>query len=238
MRNVLKDLQLGPYEYLRQTGLKRIWQEYRSAIITALLLILALIAHGARSQWLVKKRETELKASIGLQLAQREKMERLQKVGAVGQISGLVAHELRQPLSAISLYAEGLEEMVRNDAIGKKEMLDILHSMTTDAARASDIVERVRQYAKQKAELKPISVREAFDKADEMVTHFGIGNVPTHVSAFEDSTVLVNPLDLQLVFGNLIKNAKEAAAQQTDQSLHPARLRKSRRYRIFPLIPG
>lgn len=51
-----------------------------------------------------------------------------------------------------------------------------------------------------------------------MVTHFGIGNVPTHVSAFEDSTVLVNPLDLQLVFGNLIKNAKEAAAQQTDES--------------------
>ena len=42
--------------------------------------------------------------------------------------------------------------MVRNDAIGKKEMLDILHSMTTDAARASDIVERVRQYAKHKAE--------------------------------------------------------------------------------------
>ena len=145
-------------------------------------------------------------------------MERLQKAGAVGQISGLVAHELRQPLSAISLYAEGLEEMVRNDAIGKKEMLDILHSMTTDAARASDIVERVRQYAKHKAELKPISVREAFDKADEMVTHFGIGNVPTYVSAFEDATVLVNPLDLQLVFGNLIKNAKEAAAQQTDES--------------------
>ena len=110
------------------------------------------------------------------------------------------------------------EEMVRNDAIGKKEMLDILHSMTTDAARASDIVERVRQYAKHKAELKPISVREAFDKADEMVTHFGIGNVPTYVSAFEDATVLVNPLDLQLVFGNLIKNAKEAAAQQTDES--------------------
>ena len=45
-------------------------------------------------------------------------MERLQKAGAVGQISGLVAHELRQPLSAISLYAEGLEEKVRNAAIG------------------------------------------------------------------------------------------------------------------------
>lgn len=81
--------------------------------------------------------------------------------------------------------------------------------MTTDAARASDIVERVRQYAKHKAELKPISVREAFDKADEMVTHFGIGNVPTYVSAFEDATVLVNPLDLQLVFGNLIKTPKK-----------------------------
>lgn len=216
--NLLKDLQIGPYEYLRQTGLRRIWRDYRTPIIFAVFLILALIAHGLRSQWLVKKRESELKASIGLQLEQRDKMERLQKAGAVGQISGLVAHELRQPLAAISLYAEGLEDMVRNKAIAPEEVLEILHNITTDASRANDIVERVRQYAKKQKELRPTSVREAFDKADEMVTHFGIGTVPTLVDSFEDATVLINPLDLQLVFANLIKNAKEAAAQQKNET--------------------
>ena len=215
--NLLKDLQIGPYEYLRQTGLRRIWRDYRTVIISSILLILALIAHGLRSQWLVKKRESELKASIGLQMRQREKMERLQKAGAVGQISGLVAHELRQPLAAICLYAEGLEERVRCNTIDRNEILEILHSITTDAGRANDIVERVRQYAKKKKELKPTSVREAFDKADEMVAHFSIGTIPTLVEHFEDATVLINPLDLQLVFGNLIKNAKEAAAQQKEE---------------------
>ena len=216
--NLLKDLQIGPYEYLRQTGLRRIWRDYRTGIIAAVALILALVAHALRSQWLVKKRESELKESIGQQLEQREKMQRLQKAGAVGQISGLVAHELRQPLAAISLYAEGLEEMVRNGTVGREEMLEILRNMTTDAARASDIVERVRQYAKKKTELQPTSVKEAFDKADEMVSHFGIGAVPTLVDVFEDATIRINPLDLQLVFGNLIKNAKEAAAQQKCES--------------------
>lgn len=216
--NLLKDLQIGPYEYLRQTGLRRIWRDYRTVIISSIFLILALIAHGLRSQWLVKKRESELKASIGLQMCQREKMERLQKAGAVGQISGLVAHELRQPLAAICLYAEGLEERVRSNTIDRNEILEILHSITTDAGRANDIVERVRQYAKKKKELKPTSVREAFDKADEMVAHFSIGTIPTLVEHFEDATVLINPLDLQLVFGNLIKNAKEAAAQQKEEA--------------------
>ena len=215
---LLQRLQIGPYAYLKQTGISRIWRDYKTEIIALVLTILALIAHGLRSQWLVRKRETELKASIELHLAQREKMQRLQKAGVVGQISGLVAHELRQPLAAISLYAEGLEEMVRKESISKEEMLEILHSMTTDAARASDIVERVRQYAKKKTEAEPTSLREAFEKAEEMTAHFGNGAVRTTVEDFQDASILINPLDLQLVLANLIKNAKEAAAQQREHT--------------------
>ncbi|MGN1209937.1 MAG: histidine kinase dimerization/phospho-acceptor domain-containing protein, partial [Duodenibacillus sp.] len=200
---LLKDLQIGPYEYLRKTGLQRLWRDYKTAILMSIMLFLALIAHGIRSQFLVRRRERELRVAIGEQLAQREKMDRLQKAGVVGQISGLVAHELRQPLSAITLYAEGLEDMVKNNAIGREEMLEILHSMTVDASRASDIVERVRQYAKKKSNVQPVSVAQAFVRADRTVSHFGVGAVPTQKGDFADATVLMNPLDLELVFGNL-----------------------------------
>lgn len=83
--NVLKDLQLGPYEYLRQTGLKRIWQEYRSAIITALLLILALIAHGARSQWLVKSAKPNSKRQSVCSLLSGRKWNVCRKWGPSGK---------------------------------------------------------------------------------------------------------------------------------------------------------
>ena len=221
---LLRDLQIGPYEYLKQTGLRRIWRDYRTEILCGLVLLLALIAHGIRSQVLVRRRENELRAAAREQFAQCQKLERLQKAGVVGQISGLVAHELRQPLSAISLYAEGLEDMVKNNAISREEMLDILHSMTADAARASEIVERVRQYAKKKADVKPVSVREAFAKADQTVSHFAVGSVPTVIGDFPDAVVLINPLDLELVFGNMLKNAKEAASSQ---SVEPAEVRVS-----------
>lgn len=212
--DLLKDLQIGPYEYLKKTGLKRLWHDYRTEILLGVVLFLALIAHGIRSQFLVRRRERELREALTEQLAQREKMSRLQKAGAVGQISGLVAHELRQPLSAITLYAEGLEDMVKNNAIGREEMLEILHSMTADASRASDIVERVRQYAKKKSAVQPVSVKQAFERADQTVSHFAAGSVPTIKGDFADATVLMNPLDLELVFGNLLKNAKEAAGSQ------------------------
>lgn len=216
--DLLKDLQIGPYDYLKQTGFRRVWRDYRTEILLSVMLFLALIAHGIRSQVLVRRRENELRTAISEQLAQREKMDRLQKAGVVGQISGLVAHELRQPLSAISLYAEGLEDMVKNDAISREEMLDILHSMTADAARASEIVERVRQYAKKKSDVKPVSVWEAFAKADHTVSHFGVGRVPTQIGGFADAVVLMNPLDLELVFSNLLKNAKEAASSQKNEA--------------------
>ncbi len=211
---LLKDLQMGPYEYLKLTGWQRIWTEYRTLILSGLVLVLALAVHSIRAQWLVQKKEAELKTSLGEQLAAREKMERLQKAGAVGQISGLVAHELRQPLSAITLCAEGLEAMVKNDAISREEILEILASMTADATRASNIVERVRQYAKKHTDLKTVDVRDAFDKGNAMVSHFALDAVSTQIERFDRAAVLIHPLDLELVFANLIKNAKEAARSQ------------------------
>ena len=50
------------------------------------------------------------------------------------------------------------------------------------------------------------------------MSHFGVGRVPTQIGGFADAVVLMNPLDLELVFSNLLKNAKEAASSQKNEA--------------------
>ena len=72
----------------------------------------------------------------------------LQKIGVVNQISSILAHEMGQPLGAISLYAEGLKEMITSGKINQKRFLSILGDIQTQADRADAIIKKVRAYRK------------------------------------------------------------------------------------------
>ena len=67
----------------------------------------------------MKKRTAQLRKSISerIQLEEKAKdanhrLETLQRIGVVNQLSAIFAHEMRQPLGAISLYLEGLRTMI------------------------------------------------------------------------------------------------------------------------------
>ena len=87
--------------------------------LLGLVLLATGIAHNIRTGYLVEKRTRQLRESFQNQRrleekARRaqEKMASLQKTGVVGQMSLIVAHELRQPLSAISGYLHGIERLL------------------------------------------------------------------------------------------------------------------------------
>lgn len=49
--------------------------------------------------------------------AAAERVEHMSRVGAVGQLSTIFAHEMRQPLAAISLYVFGLKRLVQSGSL-------------------------------------------------------------------------------------------------------------------------
>ena len=118
--NLFRKLRIGPYQYLREWSARRIWESYGTVIITAFLAFLALLAHAVRTSQLVKKRTSALRDSLAREKALKraamqaaDRIERLQRSGIIGQISSMIAHELRQPLATLSLYTKGLRRMVR-----------------------------------------------------------------------------------------------------------------------------
>lgn len=107
--DLFRTLRIGPYAYLREWTLARIWSEWKAAIIIVLISIVGLCVHGFVLEKLVGLRTRELKEAWKKQQeTEREareasaRLESLLRAGAVGQISSIVAHEMKQPLGGHS----------------------------------------------------------------------------------------------------------------------------------------
>ena len=93
--DLFRTLRIGPYAYLREWTLARIWSEWKAAIIIVLISIAGLCARlcarklvGLRTRELKeawkKQQETECEAREA-----SARLESLQRAGAVGQIPPL-----------------------------------------------------------------------------------------------------------------------------------------------------
>ena len=149
------------------------------------------------------------------------KLEALNRASAVGLLSGMVAHELKQPLTVISNYAGSLKQrLARGDAVSRDTLLFALEESIRSNMTASDIVNHIRRYAKtQPLEryAEPLS-----DIARRAVTRYRQTAKPRTVFTLDLTTpspkVDMDPTEVELVVTNLVKNASQAASAQTDEA--------------------
>ena len=185
----------------------------------ALLLVLGMALHTLRATRLVDKRTAELSAALEREKAfqaqaqaANERLARIEKVSAVGQLSSIFAHEMRQPLGAISLYAYGLKKRVAAGRIEPHVFGETLEKLVDQAGRASRIVERVRAYAKSEAgKPEPVDLVQAVERAVSDLKASGRANAAIVFERPSAPTIVVmDALDLELVVLNLLKNALDA----------------------------
>lgn len=222
---LFRDLKIGHYAYLRERTLRRFVAEYREWFLVAGLLALGLVLHSVRITQLVRRRTAELVRALDeqkrLELAQREaaeRLERLERTGVVGQLSTIFAHEMRQPLGAISLYSCGLRKMTATPNFSPEHVRTVLDKLDRQTARADAIVERVRAYAKRGSRPRTVFSLESVVRravADLAAAGRFRARIATEVRSGEASiSVEADPLEIEIVALNLIKNALEALEQQ------------------------
>src|SRR5262249_43456303 len=76
---------------------------------------------------------------------QRDELAQLSRVAVLGELSGALAHELHQPLTAILSNAQAAQRMLAQDGADLQEVGEILSDIVADDRRASDIIQRLRQ---------------------------------------------------------------------------------------------
>ncbi len=221
VHEMLRELQITPYEFLREHRLEAQVRRYWPLAAALAAVLLLWLAYTLRVEVLVKRRTRELSEALAArdQLAEsiqahRLQMEHLSRLSILGEMSGMLAHEMNQPLAAIGNYARSLTRRLERGNLSGEATATAAAEIASEAERAAGILAGIRAFAR-----KRVRVRERCDLAEvaegavrlfrgmiaqapnvEMVDHRPAGR----------RLATVDPLQVQEVLLNLLKNAWDA----------------------------
>lgn len=227
VNNVLKLLRVGPYSYLKEQTftdfIVKIWPYIGFFVglwvagIIHLLRVKKLVIR--RTQQLSDTMERERQANARAQeIAAR--LDLMQRISTISQLSSIFAHELGQPLSAMRYSVRGLQTLFSRlspeaqSPAQAKSMSSCIEILQKQLARCAEIIDRVRNYAKQNGgREQAVNLRSVIDETVKDIQ--GARTAPACLELSLPPYPLIvegNAVELKLIVLNLIKNASEEIA--------------------------
>ncbi|WP_156373296.1 PAS domain-containing sensor histidine kinase [Pseudorhodoferax sp. Leaf267] len=144
---------------------------------------------------------------------QAERAQTSSRLITMGEMASSVAHELNQPLAAISNYCSGMVSRLRGNGIAHDDLLAALEKTARQAQRAGQIIHRIQSFVKRSEPNRTVS--NVQDIVHESVELAGIElrrrNVRlSHYVAARLPPLIVDPILIEQVLINLLRNAAEA----------------------------
>ncbi|QHO75600.1 PAS domain-containing sensor histidine kinase [Bradyrhizobium sp. CCBAU 051011] len=147
----------------------------------------------------------------------------ISRLSAMGEMSSALAHELNQPLAAISNYMKGSRRLLAaSDDPNRAKIENAMDHASEQAIRAGQIIRRLRDFvARGESEKRVVSLSKMIEEAgalglagareQDVRTRFSLD--PHH------DLLLVDRVQIQQVLVNLFRNALEAMAQSARREL-------------------
>ena len=230
VHELFTQLKIGPYAYLAQPSLIGLFRAYWGWLAAALFGVGWWVVHVARVESLVRRRTGELEREIHEReraeqeaRSHREQRDQFSRLGIMGEMASNIAHELNQPLAAITNYAEGMTRMIDLGRADTAMLRDGARGVADQAARAATIIQRIRSFVRRRE-----AKREIVDPNDivrETVALFeGLAarrDVKLYVHLGDDAPrILADRVEIQQVLLNLLQNAFDAMSDE--RTLHSA----------------
>ena len=145
--------------------------------------------------------------------AQRRQLAHLNRVATLGELSGALAHELSQPLTAVLTNAQAARHFLDRQPLNVEQLRAALDDIIRNDKRAGAVIDRLRallrkeETARQSVDVNE-TIREVLDIADGELTLRRI-TVQTDLAP-ELPTVTGDRVQVQQVVLNLVLNACDA----------------------------
>jgi len=152
---------------------------------------------------------------------QSERAANSSRLITMGEMASSVAHELNQPLTAINNYCNGMVSRIKAGQITEDDLLGALDKTARQAQRAGQIIQRIRSFVKRSEPNRTpsevsVMVSEAIELADIELRRRNVRL--NHYVAARLPTMLVDPILIEQVLVNLLRNA----AESIDSAQRPA----------------
>ena len=147
----------------------------------------------------------------------RARVAHVARLSTLGEMAAGIAHEINQPLTAISLFAQAARRLV--EAGNFERMPEVCEKLSEHALRASDVVERMQTMARQGESVKKIAdCNELIDTAVKLAeSEARIYDIQIEFDRGEGlSPVSVDGVQIQQVALNLLRNGMEAMTDHGD----------------------
>lgn len=146
-------------------------------------------------------------------------LERLQSAAILGEIGAGLAHELNQPIAAITQYSEGgMIEQINHAGVDSKQY-QLLEKIHQQSIRAGEIVHRIRGLLQRKnAEASEFYVHEQLMICLELLEHeFKSHNITLSTQLTStDIRLMGDKVGFCQVLVNVLKNAVDAMSEKQD----------------------
>ncbi len=156
----------------------------------------------------VKKRTMELEQSHEAYRKSEEKLQRSQKLEAVGLLTGGIAHDFNNILTVINGYSRMLLEMENLDSDVYKSVQEILNA----GEKASSLTKRLLTFSRTTfSELKVMDINQLLLDLDKMLHRLISEDVELILDLEEKQClVLADSTSIQQLLINLVVNARDA----------------------------
>ena len=147
---------------------------------------------------------------------------RVSRLTALGEMASALAHELNQPLTAISNYLKGSKRLLTSKGLGEERIASALDQAADQALRAGVIIRRLREFVsrgetERRIEDLPKLIEEASALALVGAREHGV-RVRFEIDPAADR-VLADKVQIQQVLLNLIRNGMDAMEDSAKREL-------------------
>ena len=137
------------------------------------------------------------------------------RVNLMGQMATGLAHELSQPLTAISQNVDAAISTAKQQKGANPDLLNILTELDDQAHRGGDILRSLRGFIrKDQGEMAPFDVNELVTQTERLLHHEAMAQGVSLQFHFQKLPLLTcNRIQIAQVLINLVRNALEAITE-------------------------
>ncbi|WOT04837.1 sensor histidine kinase [Shewanella youngdeokensis] len=215
------DLRLDESGAFSRDEVEKWLMEHRYLGVGMLLLLFIAMVYHAWIQYRFHQKSAYLVESERNLKQQAISLERLRSAAIIGEIGSGLAHEINQPIAAITSYSEGgIMRLKGQSVVDSETSIELLEKIHKQSTRAGEVVHRIRSLLKRRdVDAEDVDIQELLDESITLLRLELKNNDINLVQRCKGSPFVITAdrVGLLQVLINLIKNGIDAIAESPNR---------------------